>query len=212
MRSIQVNVYNINELSEKAKQKAYLSWCSTIDYPWSNENENTLYAFENIFPIKVTHWEYDEARGYIKFRFTDDDTIANLSGIRLMKYLYNNYFNHLYKGRYYSLWRKKENSTGHKCPPKLISRYSKIILDNCCPLTGYCVDDAILEPIYEFLKRPYDITFEGLMKKCLDSWITACVEDYAYCYSMEYFIEEALVNDYEYFKDGSRALSYRIAE
>jgi len=52
------------------------------------------------------------------------------------------------------------------------------------------------------LKKPDNRTFYDLMKECLESWLIACNNDYEYCTSFEYFIEEAENNDYTYTIDG----------
>lgn len=198
--TVDYEVYSIDELSENAREKAYYSWLRDFDYPWADDNRATLDKFENIFPIKVKNWEYGY-RKYINFEMTCDDEIAELSGIRLLKYIYNNYYDFLYKGRYYSIRHCDENG---KYSFKY--KYSKVIKDNSCPLTGYYMDDEILEPIYKFLKNPSpSITFENLMYKCLDNWLYACDKDYEYCTSMEYFIEESRDNGWEYFEDGTFA-------
>ena len=78
-------------------------------------------------------------------------------------------------------------------------RYSKIIKDTCCVLTGYYIDDDILEPIYDFLKKPSKhVTFADLMRDCLQFWVIACNKDYEACTSMEYFAELCEANGYEF--------------
>lgn len=203
MKTIKLNIYNINELASEAKQKAYNNWLETVEYPWNTENVSTLDAFVEVFPVEITYWEYDSYNGFINFELTCNDDIAYLSGIRLMRYLYNNYFYTLYKGKYYSLWSKKEKSNHNPQIGKLKSRYSKVMFEKSCSLTGYYMDNEILEPIYSFLEDPKSyVTFHSLMKKCLNSWVNACVEDHKYCTSMDYFIEEALDGDYEYYEEG----------
>lgn len=194
MRTIEITVYTIDELSEKAKERAYHKWLEADWYPWEKENKKTLEEFCKIFPIKVTDWTYGGYKDYIEFEFLDDD-IKDLAGLRLLRYIYNNYFDYLYKGKYYL---KYDPTTG-----KYKGRRSKIILDNCCPLTGYYLDNVILEPIYNFLKKPKDyITFYDLMVKCLDAWVKECSKDYQYCTSMEYFIELSRINGWEYRENG----------
>lgn len=69
----------------------------------------------------------------------------------------NNHWNDLYTPKYF--W---EGTKGRK---------SRIFVDACCPLTGYYIDNCILDPIYQFLKSPTEnITFDCLMNECLDSF------------------------------------------
>lgn len=195
MKKVTVNyeVYSIDELSESARERAYYEWLSGEDYPWGIDNSATLEEFEKIFPIKVYNWEYGY-RKYINFDMTCDGDIAELSGIRLLKYIYNNYYNFLFKRRevYYKNNKKKVSKIFYTIPD--------------CPLTGYYLDYEILEPIYKFLKNPSPyLTFKGLMRKCLESWLNACENDYEDYFSMENFIELSKDNDWEYFEDGTFA-------
>lgn len=197
MRTIEITVYTIDELSEKAKEKAYHNWLQQNDYPWENENRKTLEEFCRIFPVKVIDWSYGYWDNYIHFQFTGDENIENLSGLRLLKYIYNNYYDCLFKGKFYYKEKYVNGKYEYKC------RRSKIIKDNSCVLTGYDLDDVILKPIYDFLKKPKEyITFYDLMKECLNTWVKACSEDYQYCTSMEYFIELSRINGWEYRENG----------
>lgn len=193
MRKIEIKVFSINELSEDAQEKAYQKWIEHFDYVWAGENKDTLDEFEKLFPVEVTNWSYDTCDYNIRFRMTCDDEIAELRGQRLATYIVNNYYNSLYKGKYYS---KNINGT-------FKSRRSKIIKEASCVLTGYCMDEDILEPIYKFLKNPCEhTTFEDLMEDCLNSWGRACRNDCEHSSSFEYFIEEAMNNEWEYDENG----------
>lgn len=214
MKTKTINVYTFDELSEEAKQKAIDNYRNSgMDYFWGNDNEKTLNEFAGIFPITINNWQYGGCRGDINFHMTCDDEIIELKGIRLLKYLYNNYEHWLFKGKYYqSFCCEKEKDIKHH--PRLKneqlsngkyfqSYYSKLQKDTCCVLTGYCIDDDILNPIYEFLKKPTDnINFEDLMQDCLDSWIKACSDDYEYQQSDEAISEHLEANEYEYDETG----------
>lgn len=199
MRQITITVYNIDELSEKAREKAYYDWLDQTDYHFAEDNRKTLKAFEQIFPVKVTNWQYDAYSYHFNFDFTCDEIIENLSGIRLLKYLYNNYYDDLFKGKYYSTPIKYKNSK-----PSYKYRHSKVLKDNSCVLTGYYLDDIILKPIYSFMKKPdNNTTFYELMRSCLNEWGKACSEDVAYCTSIEYFMEYARANGLEFDEQGN---------
>lgn len=196
MKVITKTIYNIDELSESAKEKAYSNWQNISEYPWGNDNMATLTAFEKIFPVEISGWEYGYYK-YIKFNMTCENEIENLSGVRLMKYIYNNYYNRITNGKCFG---KVDNKYQYK------QRLSNIIVDTCCALTGYCIDDYILNPIFDFLKSPSEnITFRDLMEDCLESWLCACHADYEHYFSMENFIEECELNHYEFYNDGEIA-------
>ena len=104
-------------------------------------------------------------------------------------YLMNNHWNDLYTRKYFWNGRK--------------GRESRIFVDTCCPLTGYCIDNDILDPIYRFLKSPTEnVTFDNLMDECLDSFFRACRDDMESTQTLEYFTEESNANGWEYLSDG----------
>lgn len=193
MREISVMVYEFEELPEDVQDKVLDGFRDGDLYVWENENLETLKAFENIFPVKVKSWEYG-GRNYINFnmeRFDYDEEILEFTGVRLLKWIVNNYWDYLWKGKFIC---------GDKYPKK---RYSKVMFDNCCVLTGYCMDNDILAPVYEFLKKPGDgVTLEGLMNDCLHEWVFACNRDTEYAYSDEGIKETVGINEYEFTVDG----------
>jgi hypothetical protein len=202
MRTKTVTLYKFAELSETAKQKAYDNWLAgDRNNPWANENINTLFAFKKIFPITLGHNDLTQ------FSFAGDDEIEQLRGQRLANYIWNNYKSQIYKGRYYSTSMKKiKVDKEHPAGLTYTKRYSRIQLDNCCVLTGYCMDDEILNPIYTFLNKPDEnITFGELMQKCIDNFKDAVEKDDEYSYSMEFFMDEAEANDYEFTENGELA-------
>lgn len=118
-----------------------------------------------------------------------DDGIETLSGQRLATYLWNNYRHQPYKGKYYSKYPK--------------SRYSRVILDNSCVLTGFYIDDSILAPMYEHMDKPNGSqTFRELIDLCLDSYFKACRDDYNHSQSEECFVKDAEANDWEFLSSG----------
>lgn len=197
-RQVCTTIYKYSELSDKAKERARQWWIDleAVDYAWNKENRETLEAFENLFPVEVKDWEYGH-HNYINFRCTCDEEIENLKGTRLATYLWNNYAKHLFKGMYYSSGKYVDGKYQYK------SRRSNITLDNTCVLTGYCIDNDILAPIYVFLSKPKDnITFYDLMNDCLQSWVIACRNDYEYALSEENAEESIIANEYEFTEDG----------
>jgi hypothetical protein len=174
----EITLYNLDELEGSARERA-LDWLRDDNDFWVEERRATLAAFEKIFPITVKDWEYGY-RNHISFTFDYEDEIAELSGIRLMAHIYNNYFSDLWHGKWY--YKNKK------------SRRSKVIFDNCCVLTGYYLDNSILDPIYNFLQHPFGITFYDLLYDCLQSWVYACRDELEYLNSEEYLLETAEAN------------------
>lgn len=60
MRTITANLYTFDELSGKAKEKALRELHSTAEYPWHDENRQTLKAIEKAFKLERFDWGYSE--------------------------------------------------------------------------------------------------------------------------------------------------------
>ena len=183
-------LYQITELSEEAKEKAHNEWLySRYFYGWTDENRKTLDTFCECFGIVCGHWRYDEIHYSYDYRSRQKDYIDKLSGWRLATYLTNHHWNDLCTPKYF--WKGMKG------------RKSRIFVDTCCPLTGYYIDDCILDPIYKFLKSPTEnVTFDDLMNDCLDSFFRACRDDMESTQTLEYFTEESNANNWEYLSDG----------
>ena len=137
------DLFQLAELSAAARDTAYNEWLRTFEYGWNSDNRNTLEAFESVFRVKVNDWSYDTCRYSYRFTSRYSGEEEALCGIRLLKYIVNNYWHTLFKPKAYYLkgnYKKR--------------RKSRVFTDNCCVLTGYCADEDILRPIYDFLKAP----------------------------------------------------------
>ena len=192
-----IQVYKVSELRNDAKDSAYYRWLENEPYGWESDNRKTLDEFVKVFPVKVTHWEYSDSSYSIRSELTTDDVPATMSRWRLATYIWNNYGPTLFPGKYYS----KGRYVGGKYQYK--SRRSKIILQpqNCC-LTGFCRDEDILDPVYDFLKRPDSTTFEQLMRDCCKAWAKACSDDMEASTTMEVFEEYCEDNDMRFEANG----------
>ena len=207
MKTKTIKIYSASELSEDAQQRAYENWLQTAEYGWGEENRQTLEAFEKIFPIDVKNFDYSN-RSDINWKFTETDEIENLSGQRLANYIWNNYKNQIFKGKYFSTdFKKCKVDSQHPAGITYKKRYSRIMLENSCVLTGYCIDDDILKEVYNLLDQPNlfnNTTFKDLMETCLNNWLTACQNDYEGCSTMEYFLDSAEANECEFDENGER--------
>ena len=212
MRIKETKVYPFDELSDDAKQKAIDRYrYKNNDLFWDDENRETLNAFERVFPIKIKDWEYGY-RNYISFEMTvEHDEIEELTGWRLVSYLWNNYRTDLYKGRYYNVKanhpvrHKRVTSKTFKNGNTHNAYRSAVFFENSCPLTGYCMDDDILEDIYKYINKPDGRTFKELLNDCLYNWIKACNADVEYQNSDEFITEEIKNREYEFDECGNIA-------
>jgi len=208
MRTETITVYSISELSDSAKQKAHRQYLNKgFEYFWLDEYLASLKKFAEYFNLKIKNYSlggYDCIVEYSLMSIDNQDEIENLSGLRLARYIHNNFYYYMFKGKYYSLWSKTDKNPKNNLE-KLKSRHSKIQLVCDCPFTGMCGDMDLLHPILEFLKKPDSrITFTDLMDQCINNFIKSVESDCEYQESLQYFIEHAEANAYEFTEDGNR--------
>lgn len=208
-RTIEIVVYKFEELSDEAKERAHEKWQERWQFSWSDEYMETMKEFCNHFPVELKGYQISTCSpSYADMKFTGDHDLAQLSGTRLMAKLYTGYSDAFLKGKYFSLWSKTEKSDNW--PQTKLGRlkycHSRVLMERKnCALTGFSADEDILEPIYNFLDKPDDTTFEELMESCFDSWCEAYKNDMEHSYSMEYFKDECEANEYEFDEHGNRA-------
>jgi len=181
----QFSIYEFSELPEEVQTKIVSEWREEDYFPWEEDNAETLKQFCEIFPVSVTDYEYGH-RSYINADYSIADDVEDFTGVRLLKYIVNNYWSHLYKPKYLKCINKK-------------TVYSKCQYDSTCVLTGYFLDQDILQPIYDFLKHPTDnINLQSLLNTCLQAWIEGCRKDYDYWLS-----EKSIIDDGPHLKSKS---------
>lgn len=215
MRTVRTKVYKFDELTQTAKDKAinkYRNDGIDTDYIY-NEAHNTVKAFHNIFPTE------EDNRSWLDIRTSHIDVnILVLTGLRLHKYIINNYWNELHKGKYYNYKGNTPQKLVHKRIKSIFYPnrnywgnyyYSAITLDQSCVLTGWCYDNSLLQPIYDFIndykaKESYysTMTFEDLLNDCfyslkkdIDNEVEAINED-------ENIIEQIKDNEHEFTSNG----------
>jgi len=198
MREKTIKLYEFDELSDEAKEKAIENAQSSFDYLSHDDNKAVIEWFKKTFPVNIKNWEYGGYRGsQITWEFYADQDIDELSGWRLATYFWNNHKTDLYKGKYYSTsGYYDENKKYH-----YKFRYSNIILTENCP-TGLWLGYEILKPIFDFMKNPNDSTFWDIMNDCLHEWVFACDKDVEGFYSDENIAELLSINNYEFDENG----------
>ena len=183
-------VYPITELSQQSVENAYYNWLSNCEYFYGSDNERTLDNFCELLQIKCFKWSYDAHTYSFRCEMKQDEAIQSMKGVRLATYIHNNFGYCLFISKTYYGKNKKRNSS--------------ILKEKSCVLTGYYIDEYILEPIYRILNKPDKyMDFYSLIRECLNKYFEACRDDVAHCQSQEYFKEESLVNGREYLSDGT---------
>jgi hypothetical protein len=190
MRTKKVKIYKLHELSDEARQKAIDDFRYEEQYPWNDYNKGVIDAFiEMISIIKVDKAYYGDRDHGVEWEFYyGTEHIGDLSGIRLLKYLWNNFSSTLYSGKYYSKGK--------------ISRHSKVILEENI-LTGYYIGANILKPIFDFMNKPNEsIDFSDLINDCFHEWVKACEANLDYYFSDENIANTIELNEIKFTKDG----------
>jgi hypothetical protein len=190
MRTATVEVYEFGELADDVKEKVLecLRNKQAQWFAWDQDYRATIDKFCKLFPVQ---WKSYDADGRIDFRIKSNGDFdeTQLAGLRLHRYLMNNFWDDLYKPKYLGWSHGK-------------AVHSRIQRDNCCVLTGFCADDDILQPIYEFLRKPGDQTFEYLLGDCMHAFAKAYRLDYEASLTDESLIDLIDANGYEFTKCG----------
>lgn len=228
MKTIEIKLYQFEELNKEAQEKALNNYRSEgIDCSYFyDEAHNTVKKFHDIFGTEAGHHSWLDIRMvYI------DDNILGLTGLRLRTYIINNFYSQIFSGKYIRSWYFKEGETPKKLS-KLIrtSEYkyregketktgvkqiykSKINFTNDCELTGVCYDYSMLKPMYDFLawedpKNDSTTTFEELMENCIYSLKKDLESEEEYLNSDEAIIETFESNNWHFEENGTMNNKY----
>ena len=202
MRQIAISIYDYNELSEESKNNAYSYWLEHIFF-FDDEYKESLNKFCDIFSLKGVEYGFDEYNYYINCSTLSryDNTLKDIKGLKLYKYLWNYYFDDLYGYRYY--WSHTIGCFKNRRSRILINK------DNSCVLTGSCWDYYLVKPLHDFMEhysneKYENTTLKELLSQCLHDFIEAMQKDYEYSISKEAFEED--INNYntvEFYEDGT---------
>lgn len=197
-KTIRTKVYRFEALGKNAKQTAIEDFRNDNyeDTYLSDEAWESIKAFGKAFDINFRSIDYLETYRN-KYSFEMEDNILELSGIRLRTYLLNNYSSILFERKHYGQYKKRENGKYR------YDRYSKIqTIESCCPFTGVCWNEDLLQPIRNFIDKPNSNDFKDLLEdsihevcKSVEGEINARNED-------EVIIETIEANDYWFTQDG----------
>ena len=199
IETITRTIYKFNELTPAAQYKA---WQNGPDFSGEHDEQyqTTLAAFEKAFDIKVRNYNvgYPGTTFFLEKTGQAENCPEN-DPLRLARFIWNNYAARISKGKYYSTpGRYIDGKYSYK------KRYSKTTfeMDNC-PLTGWCIDHDILQPVLDCLryKRFYS-SYDELMYNCLVSFFEAWESEIDNLNSFEYFMEWVDDNDVEFLENG----------
>ena len=216
MRTVRTKVYKFNELVVDAQQNAIEQKRENVntDFIYDDAHE-TVKAFNELFNLP------EGSRSWLDCNTSKiDDSILELKGLRLQKYIMNNYASSLFKKAHLKAGKNRKDKPGFYHPMTkvtqinqgsnkglyYVSYYSNWKTESLCVLTGMCYDNNILDPIYNFLeKRDFTnctITFYDLLNDCFDEMTKTVENEVEYRNTDEAIIEDIEANDYEYTKNG----------
>ena len=173
-RVIETTVYQYDELSESAQSKArdqYRNggdiWYDSEEY-WESGKE-----FSKIAPIEIT--EADWCNGQVDIKWTGDDDVKELHGLRAWKWLQNNdWFD----------WAKR-NKAGE------------------CTMTGTWCDCPFGDAIMDYADKPLQTPdIKQVFYEAAQAWVFAARRDLEHAYSDEAVAESIRINEYEFTAEG----------
>jgi len=206
MKTVCINTYKFNELSDKAKNKAINSFRDRqYDYQhYYDEITSSVKALVELFNLKTGRQYSDLKTSHI------DDNITELKGLRLYKYLMSNYYNDLFTPKYLKSIDRELKCRQFICKvnkdykgEKYTMLYSRLFRSDCCVLTGVCYDNDILQPVYDFLKKPdKHTTFEDLIQDIAHAISKAYASTEEWISSDDFIRDEIEANDYDFTEEG----------
>lgn len=196
MRTIRTKVYQFDELDDKAKERAI------EDYRGDGPDTSHIYdeAHESVKEFHKLFGTKDGRRSWLDIYFDHmDDNILELSGVRLRTYIINNYYSTFFEPKSYGEYKKRDNGKWR------YDRYSKCqFKETCCPFTGVCYDESLLDPLRKFIKKPTGDSFKDLLEECISTLKQDLENEEEAMNEDDYISEEIRANDYEFTKEGKR--------
>lgn len=211
MREIKFNIYQYDELSAEAKEKAVDNVRETIgsmlcDFD-ADEYRSALKEIEKIFEIKVYDWSVGYPGTYSRWRFNENSRFSDMSDEPkyLVRYL-DEVERYCRKGKYYSSsFRKVPVDKEHPAGLAYTKRYSKVMFERNCCLTGTwtsAVVDDYMEKRWDYVRRHR--TIEDFVDDMLYNFFKQWERDQECNYEDDAIIDTILGNDYEFTEDGMR--------
>lgn len=212
MRQIQFNVYQFDELSSEAQEKAVDEMRESIgsmlcDFD-GDDYRSALKEIEEVFEIKVYDWSVGYPGTYSRWRFKDGSRFAEMSDEPrfLVRYL-DEVERWCRKGRYYSTpFKPCPKDEEHPAGLTYKKRYSKVMFERNYCLTGTwtsaVVDDYTGDKRWEYVRKGKNI--EDFIDDMLYDFFNAWERDQECNYEDEQIEETILGNDYEFLEDGRR--------
>jgi len=211
MRTITLNIYQYDELSDAAKKKAVENMRETIgsmlcDFD-ADDYRSALEEIEKIFEIKVYDWNVGYPGTYSRWRFNENSRFSDLSDNPrfLVRYL-DEVERYCRKGRFYSSsFHKVPVDKEHPAGLAYTKRYSKVMFERNYCLTGTwtsAVVDDYMEKRWKYVRKHR--TIKDFIDDMLYDFFKQWERDQEYNYDDEEIEETILANTYEFTEEETR--------
>lgn len=214
MKEAKIKLYRFDELEEKIQDSIIEKMQCNNDFAevYYSDWEGTLEEFEKLMGIKVKNWEvsgcgYNYRVQFHRYTYIPDGYMHeidgdDIKGKHLWRWIMENVWDDINPRKVYHTkeWDRVKSDWAKKRTSRILRQSWKD-----CPLTGMCYDYDILEPIAEYISKPYeeDYTLDDLVHDCLDSFFSAWQKEIEWCNSYE-GVKEWLTeyDDNEYYENG----------
>lgn len=204
MRTITMNVYKFDELSETAKRYARNTYRENA-YEDYDDYVLSIKAIGQVLGMRPD-WEISLcSHSYVEFKRNLDEEIEELTGVRALKWVWNNWIEKTLRGKVigklFPCEKSKEHPTGfeYKC------YHSKATKEFSCPFTGFTMDMVFIETyqhmqekVREGKEPDIDDFLKDLESRLCEDWLS----EMEYRDSDEYIDEMMEANDYEFYENG----------
>jgi hypothetical protein len=172
MKTKTIELYEFDELSETAKERAKQEHAEIFSYAWGKDALESLKKLAEHFEGKLTDYEIDWFNSsYSSAKFDMPDWMSLEEFNTKLKSL----------GSY-----NKETLKG----------------DGDCVLTGYCADEDAIDGLRLAHKENPTADLNNLMQSAFKSWLKACQDDCKSQYSDDEFSEMCEANGYTFTING----------
>ncbi len=198
MRKETLKIYQINELSKEAKEKALNDYRDNqTEIFWQEELFESLKAlFNACYGVKLVNYSLGLDHSHIRIEFNHEET-ENLSGKRAFAWLENNLLNSLripFTGL--TTEGSKRNKLSH------YGNHYRAGMITPCAFTGYCADEDFIQALQDTIKKGLTLkeAFEGLAgtyEKILNAEQDEQNKE-------SYIVDHMEANNYEFLENGKR--------
>jgi hypothetical protein len=204
-------IYTFEELTPEAQQNAinqYRGDGIDTSHNW-DEARHSVNAFCDLFDCRTGR------NSWLDVTANDCETRHDLTGQRLRTYLLNNFSSAFYERKYRGHSKNDHRSTERPKDHRMVTKIRKdhkgnyyrvfrsnFEVESCCPFTGVCYDEDLLQPLKEFIKQPDARTFDDLMTEAGESLRISLESEDEYRNSDEAVKETIEANAYEFTEDG----------